>query len=158
MIDLLFRALYRCAYRAMRVYWRLAHPRTHGALVGIWHAGEVLVVHTSYAPYHQFPGGYVRRRESGREAARRELREELALDVDPAALVLALDLQHEWEGKRERVELFTLALAERPAVRVDRREVVEARFLPPEEALRLALFPPVREVIERGRPEKPGKA
>ena len=150
MIDLLFRTLYRCAYRAMRGYWRVFHPRTHGALVAIWHRGEVLVVHTSYAAYYQFPGGYVRRGESGCAAACRELREELGLAVNPAALELALDLHHAWEGKRERVEIFTLVLAERPAVAVDRREVVEARFLPPAEALRLPLFPPVATVIARG--------
>jgi 8-oxo-dGTP diphosphatase len=150
MIDLCFRTLYRCAYRAMRVYWALVHPRMHGALVAIWHGGEVLVVRTSYAPYHQFPGGYLRRGETAAQAASRELREELALEVDPAALVRVADVQHVWDGKHDHVEIFELRPAARPALRVDRREVVEARFLAPAAALRLTLLPPVREVIARG--------
>jgi 8-oxo-dGTP pyrophosphatase MutT (NUDIX family) len=149
MIDLLFRLLYRCAYRLMRVYWATFHPRVHGALVAVWHRGEVLVVRTSYAPFHQLPGGYVRRGETGAEAASRELLEELSLRVDPADLVRVADVHHRFDGKREQVEIFELAVAERPAFAVDRREVVDARFLAPDEALRLELFPPVRAVIER---------
>jgi dGTP triphosphohydrolase len=34
--------LHRLAYRVMRLYWRTLHPLTHGALVAVWSAGEVL--------------------------------------------------------------------------------------------------------------------
>jgi 8-oxo-dGTP pyrophosphatase MutT (NUDIX family) len=149
MTDLAFRVLYRCAYRAMRVYWAVFHPRAHGALVAVWHGGEVLLVHTSYAAYYQFPGGYVRRGETGAEAASREVLEELGLRVEPGALVPVADVEHVWEGKRERVEIFELSPPGRPSVEIDDREVVDARFVAPEQALQLALFPPVREVIER---------
>jgi 8-oxo-dGTP pyrophosphatase MutT (NUDIX family) len=149
MIDGLFRILYRCAYRVMRVYWATLHPRTHGALVCIWHRGQLLLVHNSYVPYYSLPGGYVRRRETGVQAACRELQEEVGLRVEPGALAQVLDLAHVWEGKRERLEVFALRPAERPHVRVDNREVVEARFVSPEEALALDLFPPIRTAIEK---------
>ncbi len=149
MIDLLYRTLYRVAYRMMRVYWALFHPRTHGALVALWHEGEVLLVHNSYTPYYSLPGGYVRWRETGREAARRELAEEVGIQVAPADLLPVLDVQSRWEGKRDRVEIFELGLAGRPAFRIDNREVIEARFFPPARALELDLFPPVRTAIER---------
>lgn len=152
MIDLLFRTLYRLAYRAMRVYWAIFHPRTHGALVALWHDGEVLLVHNSYTPYYSLPGGYVRWRETGREAALRELEEEVGIRVDPAELEPVLDLESRWEGKRDRVEIFQLRVARRPVFRIDNREVVEARFLSPARALELDLFPPVRAAIER-RPQ-----
>ncbi len=149
MVDLLYRTLYRLAYRLMRVYWALFHPRTHGALVALWHGGEILLVHNSYTPYHSLPGGYVRSGETGREAARRELVEEVGIRVALADLRPVLDVQSRWEGKRDRVEIFELELAGRPAVQVDRREVIDARFLPPARALELDLFPPVRAAIER---------
>lgn len=149
MIDLLYRTLYRLAYRAMRVYWAIFHPRTHGALVALWHDGEILLVHNSYTPYFSLPGGYVRWRETGRDAARRELEEEVGIRAEPAELEPVLDVQARWEGKHDRVEIFELDLARRPVFEVDHREVVEARFLPPARALELELFPPVRAAIER---------
>jgi 8-oxo-dGTP diphosphatase len=149
MIDLLYRAIYRMAYRLMRVYWALFHPRTHGALVAVWHDGEVLLVRNSYTRYHSFPGGYVRHGEAGREAARRELREEVGIQVELSQLEPVLDEQRDWEGKRDRVEVFELSVAARPAVCADNREVVEAGFYPPAQALALDLFPAARAAIER---------
>lgn len=149
MIDLFYRVAYRCAYRMMRVYWSAIHPQTHGALVAIWHQGEVLLVKNSYVPYHSLPGGYVRTTETGREAALRELFEETGIRASPSDLKPALDEQHEWEGKREHIEIFELDVTERSTVAVDHREVVAAAFHSPQDALRLQLFPPLRKVIER---------
>ncbi len=149
MIDLLFRTLYRFAYRVMRLYWAAFHPRTHGALVALWHAGEVLLVRNSYVRYYSLPGGYVRRRETGREAALRELAEEVGIRVDPSQLEPVLDEERPWEGKRDRVEIFRLGVPRRPQVEVDNREVIEARFFTPARALELPLFPPARKAIER---------
>lgn len=148
--DLLFRRFYWCAYRLMRIYWAVVRPRTHGAVVAVWHGGEVLLVRNSYTHRHWLPGGYVQRGETGREAARRELAEELGLRVAVEDLVPVLDVEHSWEGKRERVEVFELRPPSRPAPIIDRREIVEARFYPPATALALDVFPPARRAIERG--------
>ena len=149
MIDLLFRMIYRSAYRLMRIYWAVLHPSTHGALVALWRGGEILLVRNSYAPYFSLPGGYVRRRETGCEAACRELREEVGLRAGLDELDLVLDVHHAWEGKRDHVEIFELSRAQCPGMEIDNREIVEARFTSPAQALALDLFPPVRRVIER---------
>jgi 8-oxo-dGTP diphosphatase len=148
-IDLLFRVAYRCAYRMMRVYWTVLHPATHGALVALWYRGEILLVRNSYVPYYSLPGGYVRRDETGRDAALRELGEETGVRARPEDLRLAIDEHHQWEGKNEHIEIFSIDLEEPPRIAVDNREVIEATFYSPQRALELPLFPPLRQVIER---------
>jgi 8-oxo-dGTP diphosphatase len=146
-IDRAFQLGYKLAYRLMRTAWRLTNPLTHGALVLLWSRGEVLLVRNSYVPYYSAPGGFVKSGEDARDAARRELIEEVGLDVQPEALSLALELTHPWEFKRDHVKVFELTLDERPVVHVDHREVVEALWVSPQDALQLNVFPPLQRVI-----------
>jgi 8-oxo-dGTP diphosphatase len=149
LVDRAYQLGYQAAYRLMRTYWRLRKPTTNGALVAIWSRGEVLLVRNSYIPYYSAPGGYVRSSESGRDAALRELVEEVGVTVRPEELELALDVTHEWEGKHDHVQIFNLQVAERPALHIDHREVVEATWFSPKRALQLEyVFPPLRRVIE----------
>jgi ADP-ribose pyrophosphatase YjhB (NUDIX family) len=149
LVDRGFQIAYVCAYRMMRTYWMLRHPATHGALVALFNGGEVLLVRNSYVPYYGLPGGYVRRGETATGAALRELLEEVGLSARAEQLELALDETHEWEGKHDHVQIFALDLESRPSVEVDHREVVEASWWPPERALSLRLFPPVRHMLEK---------
>jgi 8-oxo-dGTP pyrophosphatase MutT (NUDIX family) len=135
----------------MRTYWSLRHPKTHGALIALFNGGELLLVRNSYVPYYSLPGGYVNGSETGRDAARRELREEVNLTVAPDQLELVLDEHHEWEGKREHIEIFCVELPERPVLRIDNREVIDASWFSPERALTLDLFPPIRRVLQAKR-------
>ena len=50
--------------------------------------------------------------------------------------------------------IHELDVAERPQAAVDHREVIEARWWTPEQALQLNLFPPLRKVIERRQRER----
>jgi ADP-ribose pyrophosphatase YjhB (NUDIX family) len=132
----------------MRLYWALFHPSRHGALVAVWYQGKILLVRNSYVRYYSLPGGYVRSHESAREAARRELAEEVGLELTLDELEPALSREHAWEGKRERVDIFQVQVTDPPKVEVDHREVIQAGFFAAADALTLDLFPPLREVIE----------
>lgn len=155
MIDRAYQLAYKAAYRVMRVYWETLSPDTHGALVAIWHRGRILLVKNSYLDYWSLPGGYVRRSETAKQAALRELEEEVGLSGVPEEdLAPALDVRHRWEGKNDHVEIFDLEVDAPPPVQIDNREVVEARFFTPREALELHLFPPIARLV-RGRPEPP---
>ena len=147
LLDRGFQLAYICAYQLMRVYWRARRPLSHGALVAIWCGGEVLLVRNSYVRYYSAPGGYVNRDEDGRQAALRELREEVGVVAAPEQLQLALDVTHDWEGKRDHVQIFHLQLAERPQIRIDQREVVSAAWFSPERVRTLNVFPPLAQAI-----------
>jgi 8-oxo-dGTP diphosphatase len=148
-IDQAFQLAYRAAYRLMRVYWFVFRPSSHGALVTLWHEGELLLVRNSYVRYHSLPGGYVRRGETGREAAVRELAEEVGVRASADSLVPVYDQTNEWEGRRDWVEIFSLDVTERPRIRVDHREVIQAIWVSAEQALSLDLFPPARAVVQQ---------
>lgn len=148
-VDRAYQVAYVCAYRLMRTYWGIRRPTTHGALVALWHEGEVLLVRNSYVPYYSAPGGYVHRGESSVQAALRELREEVGVYAQPEELTRVIDETHDWEGKRDHVEIFSLDLAHRPNVQVDHREVIQAEWVSPEHALLLDVFPPLRRAIEQ---------
>ncbi len=140
--DRLWRIAYRVGFRAARLWWRLRRPGHDGAVVAIWHGGRVLVVQQSYRRNLSWPGGGIRRGEEPREAARRELREELGLDVDLDGLVLARDTVVNWDFRRDRVRVFELRLRAEPVLRVDNREIVAARFVDPRALLAEEVLPP----------------
>lgn len=148
LVDRSYQLAYKTAYQMMRMYWAVRRPETHGALVTLWNQGEVLLVQNSYVSYRCVPGGYVAQGESGKQAAIRELREEVQVIAQAEQLVPVFDEVNDWEGKRDHVEIFSLDLEERPEIRVDRREVIDAGWFSREQALELNLFPPVRRVIE----------
>jgi 8-oxo-dGTP diphosphatase len=151
MLDGFYRLGYKSAYKMMRMYWAVRRPDTHGALVAIWNDGKVLLVRNSYLTYYGLPGGYVRPDETARQAAARELLEEVGVGITEDKLEPALDITHEWEGKHDHVEIFRLDLPYEPKVKVDNREVIAAQMYTPDEALKLELFPPVKKHIEEMR-------
>ena len=71
----------------------------------------------------------MRRGEEPREAARRDLREELGPDVRPDGLVPAREMAVEWDCRRDRVRVFELRLRAEPVIRIDDREIAAARFV-----------------------------
>src|ERR1051326_1661268 len=65
----------------------LPRKRMAAAMLLFDMAGRVLLVKPVYKDYWDAPGGVVERNESPREAAHREVREELGLDRVPGALL-----------------------------------------------------------------------
>ena len=56
----------------------------------LFHADRLLIVKPTYRDYWMFPGGQSVPNESPRQTCRREIREELGLDIEPGQL-LCLD-------------------------------------------------------------------
>lgn len=147
--DRTVRAGLRVGYRLLRAWWFLRRPTITGAHVVVRHRGRILCVEHSYKRGLGLPAGAPRRGETPRETAARELHEEVGIAAPPQALRLLCAFEHRWPYATEHAHFFLLELDEEPAVRVDRREIVAARFGAPRDLLAEPLLPPLRALLER---------
>ncbi len=115
------------AYRLYVGWLKLKGQPLRSAAVAVWHDGKILKVRHSYRRGWSLPGGAVRRGEDPRLAACREVREEVGLNIQPDDLIPITD---ERLGSR-RYHLYECRLAERPQIKANSWEIVEARFLNP---------------------------
>ncbi|GGK91458.1 NUDIX domain-containing protein [Mangrovihabitans endophyticus] len=118
-------------------YWQQVAVH-HGAAGGFItdHAGRVLLVKPGYAPHWTFPGGAMDAGENPEQAARREICEEVGLDLDLGALLVV-----DWlpaAGPRTRPIMHFLfdggTLGPGVPLRRQEDELEDARFLEPGEA------------------------
>ena len=151
MIDACYRAGFRLAYGAARLWWRLVPGRSRGALVALWHDGRVLLVRNSYLAFLSLPGGHLGRAETPLDGAVREAAEEVGIALDAATLRLACAEEQRLFRHANHVTIFEAVLPAPPEIRIDNREVVAAEFLDPAEALARPLFPPLRRYLEQRR-------
>lgn len=112
-----------------RIVVRILTPRyVLGAVLALRHGDEVLMLRSRHVRFGwTLPGGLMQSGESPREALDRELGEELRLgvDLDAEATIVIVD------PAARRVDfVFETHVAERPDLRIDGVEVLEARWLP----------------------------
>jgi 8-oxo-dGTP diphosphatase len=155
LVDRGVRAALWVAYRILLVGWFVFRPRRRGVFVAVWHRGRLLAIRNSYRNWVALPAGGIERGETPLEAALRELREEVDIDAAPDALRFVREIPARFEFKRDRCSFFELVLAAPIEPHADRREVIWAGFLTPDEALAARLAPPVREYLEARLRERP---
>ena len=155
--DLLWHWFYRLAYRLSLLFFFIFRPAIHGVNVAVWHRNRLLIIKHSYKSECGLPGGYIGRNESTVAAAVRELKEEVAVIAAPQQLHLVGDFSARHEFKRDTVTLFEFYPDSLPQVLPDQREVIWARYVPLETALRLQLSPMIRKYL-RSRPPGPSHA
>lgn len=124
----LHRALLPWAHRLRHRWRRWRKTPIAGVSVIVTNlSGDVLLLKHSYGPaVWSLPGGGLRRGEDPEAAARREVREELAIDL--ARLDAIGTLEEVLSGSPHTAHLFAAACNQHP--QPDRREVTEARFFP----------------------------
>jgi 8-oxo-dGTP pyrophosphatase MutT (NUDIX family) len=127
--------LYWLAAWLYETYRLLLKPHTHGALVALWCQERVLLVQTSYRHELSLPGGGVKRGEMANLAARRELLEELGLELQSMQLGEPWVVTEHSERGRNTVSIYTLNMAEEPEIEVDGLEIIDFHWLIPQQAL-----------------------
>ena len=145
--DGFYRFAYRHGIRAARLWWWFTRPHTLGAHVMIWHEGKVVLVRTSYRADWMAPGGGLKASETPSEGAVREVSEEVGLTLRAEDLHLVEVIEHSPDNRQDKLHLFETHVATVSAIRIDNREVVEARWVTPAEALSLNLAHPFRDYL-----------
>ncbi len=145
--DFAWRMVFRLCFPPLRLWWRLRRPPHEGALVAVYVGRSLLVVRSSYRSEWNLPGGGVRRGESPEAAARREMAEEIGLTAP--VLRSAGSISGTWQGRPDRVHFFELHLERLPALRLDNREIVAARLVPPDALAATVLTGSVAAYVRR---------
>ncbi len=146
LVDRAWRVALLVGFWLARLWWRVRRPEHQGALVAMHVGGQVLLLRSSYRRAWNFPGGGVQAGEQPAAAARREMVEEIGVDLaalGDAALRPSRVECGVWDGRQERVHMFELRLDRLPRLRLDGREIVAARLVSPGEARELRLTGPV---------------
>jgi ADP-ribose pyrophosphatase YjhB (NUDIX family) len=126
---------YRFAYASLRVYWFARRPPVSGVKCVLTDRDRVLLVRHTYGPAEWLlPGGAIKRRERPLSAVRREMREELGIDIEHwRALGEVTGRMHH---RRDTLHCFQAELHD-PVLTIDRGELAAAgwfsrRELPPD--------------------------
>lgn len=124
----LHRALLPLAHRARHRWRQLTRAPIAGVSVVVTNlAGDVLLLRHSYGPrVWALPGGGMKRGEDPADCARREVREELGIELGSVDLVACIE--EVLSGAPHTAHLFHSTCNKRPVP--DGREVIEARFFP----------------------------
>ncbi len=120
------RRLYAVVYPLAVAYWRVRHPRTTSVLIVVCCRDQILLVRHPYGRREWMPpGGGVRRGEALDAAARREVREEVGIEVP--TLVRHGAVESRFEGRHDTTWVFSTEVAKQD-FHADSWEIAEARW------------------------------
>nr|KKS48922.1 MAG: NUDIX hydrolase [Candidatus Giovannonibacteria bacterium GW2011_GWF2_42_19] len=119
---------------------RLPAKRMGAGVLFFNEKGELLIVKPHYKDYWSIPGGVVDKNESPRAAAIRETKEEIGIEVNKADF-LCVDYISGNDGKGENLQFIfyggVLNDEQAKQIKADGKEIMEYKFVPKEEALKL---------------------
>ena len=140
------------------LYRLIRKPNTHGSLVAIWLSNQLLMVQTSYRRGYGLPGGGIQAGESARDAAVRELHEELGLAIESNWLQDPWTISERQTGGLNTVTIFALLwdqhlinsihAASRPPIEIDQLEIIATTWMSREQALDQHLPNHLRQYLE----------
>jgi 8-oxo-dGTP pyrophosphatase MutT (NUDIX family) len=145
LLDRCYRVAFWVAFRLALAMWFVTRPAQEGHLAIIWYGGRALLIRNSYHALWSAPGGSAKAGETPAEAASRETLEEVGVTIPPAELRLVLDTEHRFRFRRDRIRIFGWDAPVAPAVAIDNREVIDAAWVTPAEALGLPLIPHLQD-------------
>lgn len=96
--------LIKFAKGGARIIWKVFKPVTMGARILLIKGDEILLVKHSYEDFWFIPGGGVKKGETYDEGIRREVKEELGMDIGKVELFGVYS--NFFEGKNDTVVVF----------------------------------------------------
>ncbi len=126
------RSLLHISYPLALGYWFIWRPKTFGAKVIITCGDEILLIRHSYASNNwTFSGGGIEKGETPEQAATRELKEELDIDILQTPTLLGT-VKSNREYKHDTVYVLTvnLDLETKQRITIDEVEITEAKWFP----------------------------
>ena len=146
LVDMGYQFSYWILYRLASVWFWIFRSKLNGVFVMIWHDGRFLAVRTSYKTEWTVPGGMRNKDENWEDAGVREVFEEVGVTIAVDDLVFCRDVQGGM-SKNDNAKIYECVLADKPEVTIDNREIVEARFVSPEDASKLRLNPHIQDFL-----------
>jgi ADP-ribose pyrophosphatase YjhB (NUDIX family) len=124
------RTLIQLMYPWLQLYWFLVRPRTFGVQCVIRHGDALLLVRNTYGRKQwTFPGGGISRGEAAEDAIRREVREEVGLQLQGLRHLGVFEAIIDY--KRDHVAVYSGVAADR-RITIDTAEILEARWFRPQ--------------------------
>lgn len=122
------------AFQCARIVFSVTRTPVRGAAVALWCQGRILLVQKSYRKGWSIPGGMLKKGEAWKEAAVRETLEEVGISLNPTKLSFVAEV-HGDLGPCDRSHLFEGQVPGPVKVKIDGREIIDAEFVEPGEAL-----------------------
>ena len=117
--------VYKFIYSFLKIYWFIFRPRTQGVICLILSGDELLLIrHTYGRSAWTLSGGGLKRNETKEEAVKREVKEELGLNITPEYIG---EFTHNPEYKIDTVFCF-VARMEKIEPKIDHLEIKEAKW------------------------------
>ena len=117
--------IYKFAYPFLKIYWFIFRPKTQGVQCLILSGDELLLIrHTYGRSAWTLAGGGIKKGETKEEAVKREIKEELGLDITPE---YRGEFTHNTEYKIDTVYCFVVTI-EKVEPKIDHGEIKEAKW------------------------------
>jgi ADP-ribose pyrophosphatase YjhB (NUDIX family) len=117
----------------VKLYWLIFRPKTSGVKCVVENNGKILWIRNVYGKRRwTFPGGTMNKNKAPENAVRREVKEEVGLDV--IDLRFLRDFISEVEYKKDRIYVF-LAKSSQIELKIRKSEILEADWFYPANSL-----------------------
>lgn len=139
--DKFLQKSYWVAYKLKLLYNFIFYPTAHGVYIAVWCKGKILMIKNSYKSYYTLPCGGLKKHETAKLAAIRELFEEVNIKVSTQDLTFAGKYFSKVEYMHDHITLYELYFSDIPKFQCDNQEVIWAGFKKPSEMINSNVFP-----------------
>jgi 8-oxo-dGTP pyrophosphatase MutT (NUDIX family) len=116
---------YKLIHSFLKIYWFILRPKTKGVICLILSGDELLLIRHTYGhSAWTLSGGGLKKNESKEEAVKREVKEELGLDITPEYIG---EFTHHPDYKIDTVSCF-VARIEKIEPKIDHLEIKDAKW------------------------------